>query len=294
MDRPILVTGASGTIGRQVVSGLVSAGHPVRPAGRNVATLAAEFGDAAEPVAFDFIDASTWTAAFAGVDVMFLMRPPALGNFRRDMAPALEAARAAGVRHVVVMSLQGAEHNKILPHTKMEKWARASTLGWTFVRPGFFMENLVTTHVSDIRDRDEIMVPAGDGATSFVAGSDVAAVATAALLDPAAHRGKAWTPTGPQALTYAQVADTLTDVLGRPISYRRPSAARYALHARRTLRMSLGMVAVTSAIYATARLGRAGGLTDDVTTVTGRPALSFREWAAEHAAAWQPHIKESP
>ena len=66
------------------------------------------------------------------------------------------------------------------------------------------------------RDCPAIMVPAGDGATAFVAAADVAAVATAALLDPAAHRGKAWTPTGPQALTYTQVAAILSDVLDRP------------------------------------------------------------------------------
>jgi nucleoside-diphosphate-sugar epimerase len=77
-------------------------------------------------------------------------------------------------------------------------------------------------HTSDIRDRDEICVPAGRGATAFVDAVDVGAVAAAALLDPAGHRCRAWTITGPEALNYAQVAAILSQILGRPICYSRP------------------------------------------------------------------------
>jgi len=154
------------------------------------------------------------------------------------------------------------------------------------VRPSFFAENLTTTHLTDIRDRDEIVVPAGTGSTAFVAASDVAAVAISALLNPGAHRGRAWTPTGPESLTYARVAAILSDVLGRPIRYRRPSVVRYAGHARRTLGMPWGMVGVTTAIYTVARLGKAGGLTDDVHTVTGRDPVAFREWAEQNRRLW--------
>ena len=91
------------------------------------------------------------------------MRPPAIGNVRRDLLPAVEAARQAGVRHVVFLSLQGAEKNKVVPHATVESWLRSSGLSWTFVRPSFFHQNLSTTHAADIRDRDQILVPAGVG-----------------------------------------------------------------------------------------------------------------------------------
>jgi uncharacterized protein YbjT (DUF2867 family) len=148
------------------------------------------------------------------------------------------------------------------------------------------MENLTSTHLTDVRDRDEIMVPAGTGRTAFVAASDIAEVAAAAMLDPAAHRDRAWTPTGPQALTYAEVAAILSDVLGRPIRYPRPGALRYARHARGVLGMPMGMVLVTTAIYSVARFGKAGGLTDDVRTVTGHEPLDFRAWAEQNRDAW--------
>ena len=274
MPRPILVTGALGTIGRRVVGGLVDRGRVVRAADVDPAALATSFGPEIQSVRFDFTDPSSWAGAFEGVEVMFLMRPPHLANIARDMVPALEAAKAAGVGHVVLLSLQGAEGNKVVPHAKIEAWLRASGLRWTFVRPSFFMENLSGTHASDIRDRDEILVPAGRGATSFVAACDVADVAVVALDDPGQHVGRAWTPTGSRALTYEQVATELSVVLGRPITYPRPGVLRYAVHARWVLGMPWAMVGVTTAIYTVARLGRAGGLTDDVATVTGHPPVT--------------------
>lgn len=306
----VLVTGASGNVGRGVVDGLVAAGVPVRAATspRHVSDVVEGGGGAApatrgthraggrahgsdaevERVDFDYTDSSTWPAAFAGVEQMFVMRPPHLSRPRSQMLPALEAARAAGVRHMVLLSLQGAERNRLVPHAALEEWMRRSGPDWTFVRPSFFMQNLTTTHLTDIRDRGELVVPAGGGATAFVDAVDVAAVATAALLDPAAHRGRAWTPTGPAALTYHEATAILSHTLGRQVSYRRPGLARYARHARSALGLPWGMVAVTSAIYTVARLGRAAGLTDDVRTVTGAAPTSLEEFVGRNAHLFAP------
>ncbi|WP_164737400.1 NmrA family NAD(P)-binding protein [Georgenia sp. SYP-B2076] len=291
MRAPVLVTGASGNVGRAVVDALVRAGADVRAASRDGRTPRPGRGPAPRPgqmtgVRFDFTDEATWPGAFAGIEVMFVVRPPALGNARRDIIPALAAARDAGVRHMVLLSLQGAERNPVVPHAAIERWLRASGLGWTFVRASFFDQNLSTTHAADIRDRDEIVVPAGRGATAFVDAHDVGAVAAAALLDPDRHAGRAWTVTGSEALTYDQAAAILTAELGRPIRYARPGVLRYARHARRALHMPWGMVAVTAAIYTTARVGLAAGLTDDVRTVLGREPTTFAQFAHRERAAW--------
>ncbi|GAA1724819.1 NAD(P)H-binding protein [Isoptericola hypogeus] len=283
----ILVTGASGNVGSAVVRELEAAGADLRLAVRSPGPA-----DGRE-VAFDFTDPATWRTAFDGVRSMFLVRPPAIGNVKRDLLPAVAAARDAGVEHVAFLSLQGAEKNKVVPHATVEAWLRASGLAWTFVRASFFHQNLTTTHASDVRDRDEILVPAGRGATAFVDADDVGAVAAAALLDPGRHAGRAWTVTGPRALTYAQVAEILTAELGRPIRYPRPGIPRYARHARRELGMPWGMVAVTTAIYTTARLGLAAGLTGDVRTVLGRDPIDFAEFAHRERGAWLPAPTDS-
>lgn len=282
----VLVTGATGNVGSQTVELLLAAGVQVRAAASSAEAVRSRFGDRVEAVSLDFTDPATWGEAYTGVHRMFLMRPPHLGRPKRQMLPSLDAAATAGVEHVVLLSLQGAEHNKVVPHHALEVWLRESGLTWTFVRAAFFMQNLTTTHLADVRDRDTIIVPAGDGATAFVDVCDVASVATQALLEPAQHRNKAWTPTGPQALTYTEIATTLTEVLGRPILYPRPGLVRYALHARKALAMPWGMVAVTCAIYTVARLGRAGALTDDVQVVTSQHPVSFREFAEREAAQW--------
>ena len=283
--KPVLVTGALGNVGRHVVADLLEAGRRVRAADPDPDRVAVQMPEV-EAVRLDFTDPGTWEQAFSGIEVMFLMRPPRLSNITRDMVPALEAARSVGVRHMVLLSLQGAERNKVVPHAKLEAWLRDSRLGWTFVRPSFFMENLSTTHASDIRDHDEIVVPAGSGRTAFVAASDVASVAAVVLLDPSRHDRRAWTPTGTNALTYDEVAAELTEVLGRTIRYGRPGALRYVRHARSDLGMPTAMALVTTAIYTVARVGKAGGLTEDVRTVTGREPVSFRDWAVAHRDAW--------
>jgi uncharacterized protein YbjT (DUF2867 family) len=239
-DEVVLVTGATGNIGRVVVEQLLAAGRSVRAAGRTTESVNRMFGQRVEAVALDFTDEVTWSAAFDGAHRMFLMRPPHLGKPKKQIIPALEYARAHGVGQMVLLSLQGAERNKVVPHAAIEAWLRTSGVAWTFVRASFFHQNLSTTHLTDIRDRDEILVPAGGGATAFVDGEDVGAVAAAALLDPDAHRNIAWTVTGNEALTYEQVARILTAELGRPIRYPRPGIFRYLRHARRILRMPGG------------------------------------------------------
>lgn len=278
-----LVTGPTGNVGSVVLRELVASGADVRAATHSGGTVSG-----ADAVRFDFLDASTWSAAFDDVDAMFVVRPPALGRPKTQMLPALAAARDAGVRHMVFLSLQGAEKNPVVPHAAVEKWLRSSGIGWTFVRASFFHQNLSTTHLSDVRDRSTLMVPAGHGATAFVDADDVGAVAAAALLDPGAHTGRAWTVTGGRALTYTQVADILTLELGRTVRYASPGVPAYIRHARGALSMPWGMVAVTSAIYTTARLGMAAGLATDVRTVLGRDPIDFATFAHRERAVWNP------
>ncbi len=284
---PVLVTGALGNVGRYVVAGLLDKGAPVRAADLDVGRIHAELGDSVQAAQFDFTDARTWKATFSNVKTMFLVRPPQLSNIARDMVPALKAAQQAGVEHVVLLSLQGAENNKVVPHAKIEDWLRSSSLTWTFIRPSFFMENLSSTHASDIRDHDEIVVPAGNGRTSFAAAADVAATACIPLLRPREHLNTAYTPTGSDALTYNEVAASLSDVLGRAIRYTKPGVPRYVLHAHRELGMPWAMVLVTTAIYTVARLGKASGMTTDVERVTGRPPMEFSHWAMNHRSVWE-------
>ncbi|SCG59396.1 NmrA family NAD(P)-binding protein [Micromonospora coxensis] len=284
----VLVSGATGRAGRHVARLLHDDGLRVRAA---VPDPTAD-GPWDETVRFSFTDPGTWDETFTGVDRMFLMRPPQIGAVKRDMLPALERARQLGVRRMVLLSLQGAEHNPVVPHHALESWLRASDLEWTFVRAAFFMQNLSTTHAADIRCRDEILLPAGRGRTAFVDVRDVAAVAALALAEDG-HAGRAYTPTGSRALTYAEVAEILTAELGRPIRYVPAGPLRYWRRAR-SEGMPAAMALVTLALYTTCRLGLADGITTDVPDLLGRPPIEFARFAHDERAAWLPEPSPLP
>lgn len=277
---PVAITGATGSVGGEVVRRMGELGAPVRAAVRRPAS----WTGAGQPVAFDFEATSTYVEAFSGCRALFLVRPPALSDVKRSVIPALDAAERGGVRHVVLLSLLGADKNRLVPHRAIEDHLRASGMTWTFLRAGFFMQNLTTTHRGDIRDHSEIIVPAGGGRTSFIDVRDIAAVAALTLTE-AGHENRAYDLTGAEALTYGEAAEILSDVLGRTIDYRRPGLVRFIRHMRRQGH-PLPYVLVMSGIYATTRLGLAGRVTDDVERLLGRPPTSFRRFAEDHRACW--------
>ena len=191
---PILVTGAPGNVGTPLVERLLAAGVPVRVGAHNVASAApfargsadarADAGHAgAEVVRFDMTDPSTF-GAFDGVRRMFLLRPPAIADVDGVIGPVIAAARARGVEHIVFLSIQGADRNRLVPHRAIEDELRRHGPAWTFIRASYFMQNLATTHRADIVERDEIFIPAGRRSrTAHVDARDVAAAAASALLE---------------------------------------------------------------------------------------------------------------
>lgn len=281
----MLVTGATGNVGLPLVAALTRESRTVRTAARHLAVNSDPCVDA---VQFDFTDPSTFDAAFAGVEVMFLVRPPALANPSRDLIPALERAVMLGLKHVVFLSVQGVERLPFIPHARIETWLRSSGLGWTFLRASFFDQNLVTVHGPAIRAYDELIMPAGRGRTAFVDTHDVADLAAQVMLEPGQHRGRAYTVTGSEALTYGEVAGIMTAVLGRPIRYRQPGLLSYLLRAHRQLRLTPQLIAATSMVYTTARVGLAAGLSDDAATVLGRSPTTMAEFIARERASFTP------
>lgn len=166
MSSTILITGATGTVGEAVVQQLHHQQISCRVAVRQPDRAQAMFGDRVEAVQFDFLDPATFSSAFVDITHLFLVRPPALSNIKQ-IAPALIAAKAAGVQQVVFLSLMGVERNRIVPHAAIERCIQQLELPFTFLRAGFFMQNLSTTHCDDIRLHDDLFIPAGTGKTKF-------------------------------------------------------------------------------------------------------------------------------
>lgn len=219
----ILVTGATGTIGRQVTLALAEAGADVRAGVRDLdkARSLAEAG--AELVRLDWDDPASIEAAFAGVERLFLLTP-----FVERAAPIIEAALAAAgravVQHVVRLSAAGADPGSDFAlareHGTNEETIKRSGIAWTILRPNFFMDNLVNFgSAQTVKAQGRIYGASGDGKASFVSSGDVGAAAAAVLRDPAPHAGQTYALTGGEAISTPQIAAHLGDRLGREIVY---------------------------------------------------------------------------
>ncbi|MBC8161808.1 MAG: SDR family oxidoreductase [Roseiflexaceae bacterium] len=283
----ILVTGATGNVGREVIAALRQRGRAgeITAATQNVERARGQLGNDLSYVKLDFAHAASFTPALAGVEKLFLVRPPQISDVAHSIVPFLHAAKAADVRQVVFLSLIGVDKNRIVPHAKIEDAMREVDIPWTMLRPSFFMQNLDTTHRDEIRDGDEIFVPAGEGRTSFIDVRDIGAVGALALAE-AGHDYKAYELTGAEALTYGEVAMIMSEVLGRLIVYRKPSLLAFA--ARWNARgHPLDFIGVMAGIYTTARLGLAARLTDELPKLLGRPPISLRQYVQDYRETWK-------
>jgi uncharacterized protein YbjT (DUF2867 family) len=270
-----LVTGASGRVGGAVVRALAGRAR-VLPAGRDPGPAG---------VRLDLEERSTFAAALAGVNAVFLMRPPAMTR-PRAFAPFLDAAVEAGVGRLVFLSVRGVDRVPLLPHHGIEQEVRARPFAWTMLRPADFMQNLETVHRASIARCDEIAVPAGRGRSAFVDVADVGAVAALALTEPG-HEGRAHELTGAEALDFHAVAATLSEALGRRVRYRPTSVPRFVWeHCRGGTPVPMALV--MSALYTAQRLGLAEGVTNGVERLLGRPPGTLGAYAASRREAWGP------
>ncbi len=283
----ILVTGPNGNVGTELVAQLASqSALAFRVAAHSPEKIAAKYGDAAPHVRFDFNDRGTWGAALDGVTVLFLLFPlPHPRTAKQWMVPFVAAAADAGVRHIVYLSVPGADTTKAVPHHAVENAIKASGVPYTILRASFFAQNMcrdITTHAVDVARHDEIYVPAGRGRTSFIDSRDVAEAAIRIMADPAPHAGRAYLLSGPEVLDYFQVAEIFTQELGRPIRYANPSLLGF--WRRVGPRVTWDTLLFMTIVYSLTRFGKNAPMSEDLPRLLGRPARTMRDFVADHKA----------
>lgn len=260
----ILVTGATGTVGRHIVEQLVERGEHVRALTRNPR---ATFPDGVEVAVGDLSVPRTLAPALEGVTGLHLIT---LGAFHAG-PELVELATAAGVRRVSVLS--GWDESSV------EKALRASSLGWTQIQCVEFMANALDWAPS-IREEGVVRV-FGDAPGAVVHEADIAAVAVTALVD-GGHEGRCYELTGPQSLTPFERVRQISAAIGREIRYEALTEAQFRLAMQ-------GWDAdyIEFAVQLRADPPEVGSIVQPtVAQVTGRPARTFTQWAAENAAAF--------
>lgn len=275
----VLVTGATGTVGRALVDELADEAVSVRAGTRDPEGAADRLPGGVEPTAFDFARPETWGPALKGIERVFLLYPP--GTDSGTVREFADAAVRTGVDQVVFLSVLGAEKVPVLPHRRIERHLASAGAAHTFLRAAYFMQNLAEVHRYEIVHDDEIVIPAGTGRFGLIDARDVAAVAALALTEPG-HRGRAYDLTGPASLDLYAVAAAFSEALGRPIRFADPSFLHFArrLYGRGVEPELIGFMLLE---YGVARLGFAGRTTDTVERLLGRPPTDVSTFVSDYA-----------
>jgi uncharacterized protein YbjT (DUF2867 family) len=283
----ILITGSTGKVGQHVISALQAQGAPFKALARSEASAQSLAAQGVTVVRGDLTDAASFRAALAGVDTLFLLSASA-EPFAQE-APALEVAKAAGVKKIVKLSAFGAQADSVNPflrgHARVERLIEASGLSFVFLRPSFFMQNWVLYNAPAIKAGQPVYANAGDGRMGWIDTRDIAAVAAVALTSPA-QDGRVLELTGPEPLGYAQVTTKLSGLLGRDVAYVPvPDAAAYG--AIQGMGMSPDYAWALVTLNQTVRRGHSDAATQTVELVTGSPARTMDAFLAEHLDAFR-------
>jgi uncharacterized protein YbjT (DUF2867 family) len=283
----ILVTGAGGTVGSEVLKQLREQGAKVRAAFNNPEKAERAKKQGIETAVLDFADRSSIAAALKGVGKLFLLGPT-VPNQSQLENNVVEEAKKAGVKHIVKLSVMDAPGERFTFakwHRAVEKNIESSGLQYTFLRCNEFMQNTINYYLPTIRSEGTIYLSTKDSKVSAVDVRDIAAVAVKALTTPG-HENKTYDLTGPEALTHEQVAQKLSAAAGKQIKYVDIPPAAYKEGA-----VAAGIpdwyADALLDLYAFYVAGGAQRVSKDVENVTGRKARSFDEFARDHAQAFR-------
>ena len=267
-----------------LINQLESANAPFRAAHFSNEKAEAARARGIDAVIIDYNRPETLRAAFQGCDKLFLLGPPVLNQTQFELN-AVEAAQAVGVRHIVKQSVMGAaeeSYSLAKVHRPVEKAIESSGLTWTLLRPNSFMQNAATYMGETIKAESAFYSASDRARISHVDVHDIAAVAALALSEPN-HEGKAYTLTGPEALTYDELASELSKVLGRPISHvgLRPSDLKQGML---TEGMPEELADRMLDLERYFREDQASRITNDIKQVSGRDPRRFAQYVREAAA----------
>ncbi len=277
MPSNILIVGASGTVGSEIVRVLKAAGHSVR-------TTTSKPTTAPDQVHVNLATGEGLDAAFAGIDRAFFLSPGGHADQYKILAPLIAKAKAANLKKVVLMTAAGVEMNPEGPMRKAEIDLENSGVPYNIIRPTWFMQNFNTFWVYGIKEFGAIRLPAGDGQVGFIDSRDISAVA-AKLLTEDALSGKTITLTGPALMTHADVAAEISKVAGKTVTYSDVDPAEL-----KGVLLGAGLpadyVELLLMLMTYVKAGYSASLSTGVQDVLGRAPGSFQTYAQDFKASW--------
>ncbi len=287
----ILVTGATGNVGTEVIRYLSEGdqGHHVIAAVRDVASDKQHFTDFPnlDYYHFDFSKPETWGPALAETDYVFLLRPPAMSDVAEDLVPLLDRMKEAGVSGVVLLSVQGADKSKLIPHHKAEVAIRERGIPHVFLRPSYFMQNLTTTLYSDIRDKRKIILPAGTAEFLWVDVANIGEAAAAIFKNFHLHAGQALDITGTERENFYTVAALISRVIPDKIKFYSPNLLHFFWIKKRE-GVNADMIFVLTLLHYLKRFQARSPISDNYHRLTGKQPTTLEEFISREREKFMP------
>jgi len=291
LTETILITGATGTVGSEVVKQLSAKGENiiVKAAARSATDNTFENLNRVQVVQLDYDKPDSLAVALKGVDKLFLLTP-----FQSNMVDLtsnlVSEAKKAKVKYIAKQSVMGADAEPgITPgrlHRQAEKIIEESGIPFTFLRPNFFMQNFVNYYGNLIRSQGAFYTPAGDAKVSFVDVRDIAAVAVKSLINDNQQKGRAYNITGCEALSYGQAAEILSKAVGKKINYVNVTD-QDARNGMKDMSMDEWTIKSMIELFEITRAGYVSEISPIVEQVTGNKPITFSQFANDYAGSFK-------
>lgn len=276
----VLITGATGNVGLEVVKSLQKIDHKlaIYAGVRDIVADKIRLADCkVNFLQFDFTDAKTYKSALNGCDILFLLRPPQISEVERYFKPIIDTCKVKGVKQIVFLSVQGVEKSKIIPHHKIEKLIVDSKIPYTFLRPAYFMQNFTITLRDDLVKKKRIYLPAGNAKFTLIDVRDIGNVAASILTDISSHINKSYELTCNEKLTFLEMSRTLSMRLGCEIEYKSPNLINFFLTKSRE-KIPPMFILVMIMLHYFPRFQKEPEITDWVKKITNKEPITFEQF----------------
>lgn len=250
--KKILITGATGNIGSEVIRYLFSNNtvHSIIAGVRNIENSKAFFTNypQLEYRKFDFEDYSTFNSALDDIDTIFILRPPHISDISKYFAPLINKIKEKNITEIIFLSVQGAEKSSVIPHNKIEKLILESGINYIFLRPSYFMQNLTTTLLHDIQKNKQITLPAGNAKFNWIDIQNIGEACAIILENFEKHANKAIEITGYENKSFYELIDITNTILDKPITYTSVSLIKF-YRIKKHEKMNTGMIIVMALLH---------------------------------------------
>jgi uncharacterized protein YbjT (DUF2867 family) len=287
--KQILVTGATGNVGFEVIRFLEN-GTPNRiVAGvRNIEYAKKKFNNFPniDYVNFDFEQPETFDIALKNVDTIFLLRPPHIADIEKYFRPLIQKIKEHKVTEIVFLSVQGAEKSKVIPHNKIEKLIQEYELDYIFLRPSYFMQNLTTTLIEDIRTRRQIILPSGKAKFNWIDIENIGEISAILLNRFSRYKNQVIELTGYENIDFFKVADLINTTTKRPIRFSSVSPFEF-YKIKKDQGMINGMILVMIMLHYLPRFQKQPIISNYYETFTGKKPTSLIEFIEREKLKFQ-------